>query len=169
MSKFQVSVKPKPTDEANHQASTQPEAVDGNVKEASMDSESIGQRTTTTTLEVSEDNGEPSSTANATQQKPCTDNKEAREMSRWSTDKIVAVGLVVMGIISISGYIAYTLYTGNSNGTEIPMAIVSGLTGFLGRGALSHDEYEHLNRHIAVSTSQGVEKGGTGNGTSTRC
>lgn len=62
-------------------------------------------------------------------------------MTKWSTDKIVAVGLVTMGMMSISGYIAYALYTGNSNGSEIPMAIVSGLTGFLGRGALPHEEY----------------------------
>jgi len=67
-------------------------------------------------------------------------NKES-SITKWSTDKIVAVGLVIMGLISISGYIAYALYTGNSNGSEIPMAIVSGLTGFLGRGALPHEEY----------------------------
>lgn len=47
----------------------------------------------------------------------------------------MAVGLVAMGGLSILGYIIYTLKTGNSNGTEIPMAIVSGLTGYLGRGA----------------------------------
>ena len=68
-----------------------------------------------------------------------------KKMMMWSTDKIVAIGLVVMGILSISGYIGYALYTGNSNGTEIPMAIVSGLTGFLGRGAVDKS-------HIIVSS-----------------
>lgn len=69
-----------------------------------------------------------------------------KKMTMWSTDKIVAVGLVIMGILSISGYIGYALYTGNSNGTEIPMAIVSGLTGFLGRGAVDGKS------HIIVSS-----------------
>lgn len=168
MSKFQVSVKPKPTNETNEAQARHDEAMEDSVKEARLDDEAVGQRTTTTTLEVSEDDDEPCDTTNATRQKQSTEDKEAREMVRLSTDKIVAIGLVVMGIISISGYIAYALYTGNSNGTEIPMAIVSGLTGFLGRGALIHDEYEHHNQRIAVSTSQGVEKGGTGNGTCTR-
>ena len=48
-------------------------------------------------------------------------------------DKIVAVGLVAMGGLSILGYIAHIVTTGNSNGTEIPMAIVSGLTGYMRR------------------------------------
>lgn len=57
-------------------------------------------------------------------------------MKEWSVDKIVAVGLVGMGGLSIIGYIAHIILTGNSNGTEIPMAIVSGLTGYIGRGAV---------------------------------
>ena len=57
-------------------------------------------------------------------------------MASWSVDKIVAVGLVAMGGLSILGYIAHIITTGNSNGTEIPMAIVSGLTGYIGRGAV---------------------------------
>ena len=163
MSNFQVTVKPKPN-EAKAEVVNQEEALKDDVKEARLD-EAVGKGTTTTTLEVSDNEyGDVDDTATATQRPPASD-KEAREMNRWSTDKIVAIGLVVMGVISISGYIAYALYTGNSNGTEIPMAIVSGLTGFLGRGALVHDEYDyHHNRRIAVSTSQDVEKGGKGNG-----
>ena len=62
-----------------------------------------------------------------------------RKISFWSTDKIVACGLVLMGIIAVSGTIAHQILTGTATGSEVPMAIVSGLTGFLGRGALSGD------------------------------
>jgi hypothetical protein len=63
-------------------------------------------------------------------------------MKGWSVDKIVAVGLVGMGVLSIIGYIAHIIMTGNSNGTEIPMAIVSGLTGYIGRGAVQSMAHE---------------------------
>jgi len=83
MSKFQVSVKPKPTNEAEGvQAAQQDESMDSCVKEARLEDEAVGQRTTTTTLEVSEDNGEPSATTHATRQEPRTEDKEAREMGR---------------------------------------------------------------------------------------
>lgn len=62
-----------------------------------------------------------------------------RKISFWSTDKIVACGLVLMGVIAVSGTIAHQILTGTATGSEVPMAIVSGLTGFLGRGALSSD------------------------------
>jgi len=56
------------------------------------------------------------------------------KLNSWTIDKIVATGLVFMGIFSIICYIAFAFYTGTATGTEIPMAIVSGLTGYLGRG-----------------------------------
>jgi hypothetical protein len=62
-----------------------------------------------------------------------------RKLSFWSTDKIVACGLVVMGIIAVTGTIAHQIISGTATGSEVPMAIVSGLTGFLGRGALSNE------------------------------
>lgn len=55
----------------------------------------------------------------------------------WSTDKIVACGLVIMGVIAVTGTIAHQIMSGTATGSEVPMAIVSGLTGFLGRGALT--------------------------------
>jgi hypothetical protein len=55
----------------------------------------------------------------------------------WSTDKIVACGLVIMGVIAVTGTIAHQIISGTATGSEVPMAIVSGLTGFLGRGALT--------------------------------
>ena len=61
----------------------------------------------------------------------------------WSTDRLVAIGLVAMGLLSVVGYIVRSIITGESNGTEIPMAIVSGLTGYLGRGVVDkHQEGE---------------------------
>ena len=64
-------------------------------------------------------------------------------ISEWTTDKIIAVGLVLMGLISIAGYIVYAIRAGTATGTEIPMAIVSGLTGYLGRGAMQDRKAKH--------------------------
>lgn len=113
---------------------------------------------------------EAAMTPNVDRRKPIP-HKEVKWPVRWSVDKIVAVGLVIMGIISISGYIAYALFTGNSNGTEIPMAIVSGLTGFLGRGALIHDGYSHYypQLHDHYPHDQDHREGGEEDGKSTRC
>lgn len=58
-------------------------------------------------------------------------NTEESSVQQWDMDIIISWGLVIMGIISIIGWIAYSVATGNSNGTEIPMSIVSGLTGAL--------------------------------------
>lgn len=77
-----------------------------------------------------------------------------RKISFWSTDKIVACGLVLMGIIAVSGTIAHQILTGTATGSEVPMAIVSGLTGFLGRGALSGDLTTKSQPH---NSSQEVE------------
>ena len=49
----------------------------------------------------------------------------------WDTNKIIASGLVVMGIIAVSGWLAISYETGTSTGTEIPIGIISGLTGVL--------------------------------------
>lgn len=69
-------------------------------------------------------------------------NKEGISMKQWDMNIIIAWGLVVMGVISIGGWIAYSIITGNSNGTEIPMAIVSGLTGALaGRNVPKKETY----------------------------
>ena len=52
-------------------------------------------------------------------------------MKNWDMNRIIALGLVVMGTISIGGWIAYSILTGSSNGTELPIAIASGLNGVL--------------------------------------
>jgi hypothetical protein len=53
-----------------------------------------------------------------------------------------------MGIIAVTGTIIHTALTGSSNGSEVPMAIVSGLTGFLGRGVLTSNELAVQQKHI---------------------
>lgn len=51
------------------------------------------------------------------------------------TNKIIASGLVVMGVISVLGWAWLSLKTGTSTGTEIPIGIISGLVGVLtGKG-----------------------------------
>lgn len=51
------------------------------------------------------------------------------------TNKIIAGGLVVMGTISVIGWLAISWKTGTSTGTEIPIGIISGLVGVLtGKG-----------------------------------
>ena len=52
-------------------------------------------------------------------------------MRQFDMNTVISWGLVVMGILSVAGWIAYTIYTGTSGGTEIPIAISSGLTGVL--------------------------------------
>ena len=52
-------------------------------------------------------------------------------MKSLDMNKIIAWGLVIMGILSIAGWIANSMLNGSSNGTEIPIAIASGLTGVL--------------------------------------
>lgn len=80
---------------------------------------------------------------------PTANNQQTKEessMKHWDMDIIISWGLVIMGIISILGWVIYSIYTGNSNGTEIPMAIVSGLTGALaGRHIPRKEQYPDNN------------------------
>ena len=53
----------------------------------------------------------------------------------WDTNRIISLGLVLMGIIAVAGWLAISLKTGTSTGTEIPIGIISGLVGVLtGKG-----------------------------------
>ena len=44
---------------------------------------------------------------------------------------VISWGLSAMGIIAVGGWIAISICTGTSSGTEVPIAIISGLTGVL--------------------------------------
>lgn len=51
------------------------------------------------------------------------------------TNRIISLGLVVMGVIAVTGWLAISWKTGTSTGTEIPIGIISGLVGVLtGKG-----------------------------------
>lgn len=52
-------------------------------------------------------------------------------MKSWDTNRIIAWGLVIMGVLSIAGWIGCSIINGSSSSTEIPIAIVSGLGGVL--------------------------------------
>lgn len=52
-------------------------------------------------------------------------------MKNWDMNTIISWGLVVMGVIAVAGWILLSYKTGTSSGTEIPIAIVSGLGGVL--------------------------------------
>ena len=53
----------------------------------------------------------------------------------WDTNRIISLGLVLMGIIAVAGWLAISWRTGTSTGTEIPIGIISGLVGVLtGKG-----------------------------------
>lgn len=52
-------------------------------------------------------------------------------MKEWDMNTIISWGLVIMGIIAVGGWILLSYRTGTSSGTEIPIAIVSGLGGVL--------------------------------------
>lgn len=54
-----------------------------------------------------------------------------QELRRIEMNTVISWGLVVALVLSVGGWIAYSIYTGTSGGTEIPIAISSGLTGVL--------------------------------------
>ena len=63
-------------------------------------------------------------------------------MKDWSTDKLVSIGLVAMGVLSIIGYIVHSVMTGDNRGTEIPLAIVGALAGYMGKGHVQQSEQQ---------------------------
>lgn len=63
---------------------------------------------------------------------------------KLETNIIISIGLVVMGIIAVSGWLLISWKTGTSTGTEIPIGIISGLTGVLTGKKLA--EYENQSK-----------------------
>ena len=60
---------------------------------------------------------------------------------KWDTNRIISLGLVVMGVISVCGWLAISWKTGTSTGTEIPIGIISGLVGVLtGKGMAEREQ-----------------------------
>lgn len=52
-------------------------------------------------------------------------------MKRLDINTVIACGLVVMGVIAVVGWLVLSYRTGASTGTEIPIGVISGLTGVL--------------------------------------
>ena len=52
-------------------------------------------------------------------------------MKHMDMNTVISWGLVAMGILSVAGWVVFSIQTGTSGGTEIPIAIVSGLVGVL--------------------------------------
>lgn len=44
---------------------------------------------------------------------------------------VIAFGLGIMGVVAVGGWIAISIITGTSSGTEVPISIISGLVGVL--------------------------------------
>ena len=57
-------------------------------------------------------------------------------MNRWNTDKIIGAGLIVALLLKITGDVAVAIINGNSPPSDLPMNIVTGLAGYMGRSLL---------------------------------
>ena len=69
----------------------------------------------------------------------------------WDTNKIISFGLVLMGIIAVSGWLAISWKTGTSTGTEIPIGIISGLVGVLTGKGLAEKQSQTLGQVSEVA------------------
>ena len=57
-------------------------------------------------------------------------------LNLWSTDKIIGAGLILALIFIVIGNISVALFTGVYPPTDLPMNIVTGLAGYMGRSLL---------------------------------
>ena len=79
-------------------------------------------------------------------------------MRGWDTDIIISFGLVIMGIAAVIGWIWLSIKTGTSSGTEIPIGIISGLTGVLTGKKLAEAKQNQQNQ-MARTIEQIAEVG----------
>ena len=52
-------------------------------------------------------------------------------MKNMDTNTVISWGLAIMGMFAVIGWIVISIKTGTSSGTEVPISIISGLTGVL--------------------------------------
>lgn len=57
-------------------------------------------------------------------------------MGEWNTDKIIGAGLIIALILLVIGNVVVGLITGLYPPTDLPMNIVTGLAGYMGRSLL---------------------------------
>lgn len=56
-------------------------------------------------------------------------------MKEWDMNVVISILLGVMGMFAVLGWIAISMSSGTSSGTEVPLSIASGLSGVLtGKG-----------------------------------
>lgn len=68
---------------------------------------------------------------------------------------VISWGLVIMGIISIIGWVLLSYMAGASVGTEIPIGIISGLVGVLTGKGLAEKQNQPLQQsHTAQTMGQ---------------
>ena len=84
----------------------------------------------------------------------------------WDINRIISLGLVIMGVISVAGWLAISWKTGTSTGTEIPIGIISGLVGVLtGKGLAERQQNQSVQQsqvgqtlgQVASVASQGQQ------------
>ena len=63
-------------------------------------------------------------------------------MQNWNTDKIIGAGLILALLILIIGNIIITLHTGQFPTSDLPMNIVTGLAGYMGRSLLEKNKFK---------------------------
>ena len=63
-------------------------------------------------------------------------------LENWHTDKIIGAGLIVALLFLVIGNICITLYTGKIPTSDLPMNIVTGLVGYMGRTLLEKNKKE---------------------------
>ena len=63
-------------------------------------------------------------------------------MNRWNTDKIIGAGLIVALLLTITGDTVVAIINGNSPPSDLPMNIVTGLAGYMGRSLLEKQKYD---------------------------
>lgn len=83
-------------------------------------------------------------------------------MKNWDTNRIISFGLVLMGIIAVSGWLAISWKTGTSTGTEIPIGIISGLVGVLtGKGLAEKPQNQSQMAQTLGNVSEVAHQGQT--------
>lgn len=66
---------------------------------------------------------------------------------------VISWGLVIMGIISIIGWVLLSYMAGASVGTEIPIGIISGLVGVLtGKGLVERQQNQPAQQNQTAQT-----------------
>ena len=64
-------------------------------------------------------------------------------MKDMDTNTIISWALAAMGIIAVVGWIIISIKTGTSSGTEVPISIISGLSGVLTGKNIAESKMKH--------------------------